>query len=99
MNEVPFMLLYCAITFVVGSALGLSYSYKKYGKPYVEKTLDGVALILAVIGGLAFTVNAPISALFLAFPLGMRPGYGHSEFCLGLLIALIGYILLTIGLI
>ncbi|BAP63652.1 DUF2104 domain-containing protein [Methanococcus maripaludis] len=99
MNEVPFILLYCAITFVIGSMLGLSYSYKKYAKPYVEKTLDSTALISAIIGGLAFTVNAPISVLFLAFPLGMRPGYGHFEFCLGVLIALIGYILLTIGIV
>ncbi|MBA2863267.1 DUF2104 domain-containing protein [Methanococcus maripaludis] len=99
MNEVPFILLYCTITFVIGSMLGLSYSYKKYAKPYVEKTLDSTALISAIIGGLAFTVNAPISVLFLAFPLGMRPGYGHSEFCLGVLIALIGYILLTIGIV
>ncbi|WP_459201299.1 energy-converting hydrogenase subunit EhaL family protein [Methanococcus sp. CF] len=99
MNQVPFMLLYCAIAFVIGSALGLSYSYKKYSKPYVEKTLDNTALLSAIIGGLAFTVNAPISVLFLAFPLGMRPGYGHSEFCLGIFIALIGYILLTIGMV
>lgn len=93
MNEVPYTLLFSALTFILGSALGLSYSYKHYGKPYVEKSLDKVALASAVVGGLAFTINAPISILFLAFPLGMRPGYGHAEFSLGLLLAVIGYIL------
>ncbi|ABR54676.1 conserved hypothetical protein [Methanococcus vannielii SB] len=97
MNEVPFTLLISALTFILGSSLGLSYSYKKYKKPYIERSLDIAALASAVIGGLAFTVNLPISILFLAFPLGMRPGYGHAEFSLGVILAVIGFIL-TLGL-
>jgi len=94
MGEVPYMLLYSLITLVIGGFLGLSYSYKKYTKPYVEKKLDPVALACSIIGGLIFPINLPLSLLFLGFPFGMRPGYGQAELSLGIILAFISYILI-----
>lgn len=93
MGEVPYMLLYSLITLVIGSFLGLSYSYRKYSKPYVEKTLDPAALVCSIIGGLIFPVSLPLSLLFLGFPFGMRPGYGQAELSLGIILAVVSYLL------
>ena len=97
MNEVPYNLLYSTIGLVIGGFLGLSYSYKKYQMPYVEKVMDKYALICSIIGGLLFLVelpyyiNYPIACLLMGVPFGMRPGYGNIELYIGVIIALVGY--------
>ncbi|XRP96948.1 energy-converting hydrogenase subunit EhaL family protein [Methanocaldococcus sp. 16A] len=82
------------ILFIVGNFIGLEYSYRKYSSPYVEKKIDKIALALSILGGIL--VNSPLyllGCLLIGFPLGMRPGYGRIEFIVGLIIALLLYIL------
>ncbi|WP_292461190.1 DUF2104 domain-containing protein [Methanothermococcus sp.] len=99
MNEVPYNILYSAICLVIGGFVGLSYSYKKYNTPYVEKVRDKYALICSIIGGLIFSIdlpyhiNYPIACLLIGFPFGMRPGYGNVELYIGLIIAFVGYLI------
>ena len=99
MNEVPYNILYSTISLVIGGFLGLSYSYKKYQMPYVEKVKDIYALICSVIGGIMFSINLPysinypIACLLIGIPFGMRPGYGNVELYIGLIIAFIGYLI------
>jgi energy-converting hydrogenase A subunit L len=81
------------IAFIVGICLGLVYSYSKYKAPYVEKRIDKLALVSAIIGGLIFNLSPPIGSLFLGFPLGMRPGYGRMEFLVGVVIAVLIYLI------
>ncbi|WP_421077911.1 DUF2104 domain-containing protein [Methanothermococcus sp. Ax23] len=99
MNEVPYNILYSTICLVIGGFLGLSYSYKKYHMPYVEKVRDKYALICSIIGGLIFLIdlpyhlNYPIACLLIGVPFGMRPGYGNVELYIGLIIAFVGYLI------
>ena len=99
MNEVPYNLLYSTIALVIGGFLGLSYSYKKYQMPYVEKVRDKYAMICSIIGSLLFLVelpyhiNYPIACLLIGVPFGMRPGYGNIELYIGIVIALVGYLI------
>ena len=83
------------ILFIVGNFIGLEYSYRKYSSPYVEKKIDKIALALSIIGGVL--VNSPLymlGCLLIGFPLGMRPGYGRVEFIVGIITALLLYLLL-----
>lgn len=88
------------LAFVVGSILGLLYSYKQHGEPFVAVTkINVVAAIVAIIGWvLAFNSgNVILSAIGFAlggFVMGERPGYGRKETALGLIIAIVVYLLL-----
>ena len=99
MKEVPYNLLWCIISLTLGGFLGLSYSYNKYVKPYVERSIDKWALISAVLGGVIFSIplpygiNCPLSLFLLGIPFGMRPGYGRIELIVGVSIAVLGYLI------
>lgn len=99
MNVVPYSMLYCVISLVIGGFLGLSYSYNRYTQPYVEGGIDKLALICSIFGGLLFLVdlpynlNYPMACLLLGIPFGMRPGYGNIELIIGIFIAIIGYLI------
>ena len=83
------------ILFILGNFIGLEYSYRRYCSPYVERKIDKIALALSIIGGIL--INSPLymlGCLLIGFPLGMRPGYGRVEFVIGLIIALLLYLLL-----
>ena len=88
------------LAFVVGSILGLVYSYKQHGEPFVADTrFNVIAAIIAIVGWvLAFNSgNIILSAIGLvlgAFVMGERPGYGRRETALGLIIAIIVYLIL-----
>lgn len=88
------------LAFVVGSILGLVYSYKQHGEPFVADTrFNVVAAIIAVVGWiLAFNSgNVILSAIGLVlggFVMGERPGYGRRETALGLIISIILYLVL-----
>lgn len=88
------------LAFAVGSILGLVYSYKQHGEPFVaDSRFNVIAAIIAIVGWvLAFNSgNVVLSAigLFLgAFVMGERPGYGRRETALGLIIAIIVYLIL-----
>ena len=85
------------LAFVVGSILGLLYSYNLHGEPFVADSKFNVLMgIVAIIGwGLAFVsgnvVLAAIGFLLAGFVMGERPGYGRKETALGLVIAIILY--------
>lgn len=99
MKEVPYNLLWCIISLTLGGFLGLSYSYNKYVKPYVEKNIDKLALVCAILGGILFStplpysINYPLSLFLLGIPFGMRPGYGRIELIVGVSIAVLGYLI------
>lgn len=90
------------LAFAVGSILGLVYSYKQHGEPFVAVTkLNAPATIIAIVGWvLAFnSSNVILSAIgFLlgGFIMGERPGYGRKETAIGLVIAIIIYVLYKI---
>lgn len=87
------------LAFVVGSIIGLVYSYKKHGEPFVAVTkFNFLAAVLSAIGWiLAFNAgNIILSAIGFAlagFIMGERPGYGRKESAVGLIISIIIYLL------
>ena len=91
------------LAFVVGSILGLLYSYKLHGEPFVADTKFNIPMAVAAIIGwcLAFVsgnvILAAIGFLLAGFVMGERPGYGRKETALGLVIALILYFIINIG--
>ncbi|MER2013200.1 MAG: energy-converting hydrogenase subunit EhaL family protein [Methanobrevibacter sp.] len=91
------------LTFAVGSIIGLLYSYKQHGEPFVAVTkLNTPALVISIIGWfLAFNSgNVILSAVgfFLGgFVMGERPGYGRKETAIGLIIAVATYLLVNSG--
>ena len=91
------------LTFAAGSIIGLLYSYKQHGEPFVAVTkLNILALVISIVGWfLAFNSgNVILSAVgfFLGgFVMGERPGYGRKETAIGLIIAVAVYVLLNSG--
>ena len=87
------------LTFAVGSIIGLLYSYKQHGEPFVAVTkLNIPALVISIIGWfLAFNSgNVILSAVGFClggFVMGERPGYGRKETAIGLIIAVATYLL------
>lgn len=92
------------LAFAAGSILGLLYSYKQHGEPFVAVTkLNMLALVISIIGWvLAFNggnvILSAIGFLLGGLVMGERPGYGRKETAIGLIIAAIVYILLNSGL-
>ena len=88
------------LAFVVGSIVGLVYSYKQHGEPFVaDANFNVVAAVIAIVGWvLAFNSgNVILSAIGFVlggFVMGERPGYGRKETALGLIIAIVAYLLL-----
>lgn len=88
------------LTFVVGSILGLLYSYKQHGEPFVaDGQLNILACIISIVGWV-LAINTGniilrgIGFLLAGFVMGERPGYGRKETIIGFVIALIIYLLL-----
>ena len=88
------------LAFVVGSILGLLYSYKLHGEPYiVDSKLDIKTCIISVVGwnlGLnsGSMIFGGIGSLLAGFVMGERPGYGRKETAIGLAVAIIIYLVL-----
>lgn len=88
------------LAFVVGSILGLLYSYKQHGEPFVAVSdFNPVAAIVAIVGwALAFNAGnvilSGIGFLLAGFIMGERPGYGRKESAVGLIIGIIIYLVL-----
>jgi len=99
MEEVPYNLLWCVLSLILGGFIGLSYSYNKYVKPYVEGGIDRLALLCAILGGILFSIplpysiNYPLSLFLLGIPFGMRPGYGRVELVVGVFLVILGYLI------
>ena len=88
------------LTFVIGSILGLLYSYKLHGEPYVaDSSLDIKMCIISIVGWV-LAINSGnvilggIGFLLAGFVMGERPGYGRKETAIGLTIAIIIYLIL-----
>lgn len=88
------------LAFVVGSIAGLSYSYKQHNEPFVAvNEFNKYAAIISVIGwSLAFNAGniilSGIGFLLAGFIMGERPGYGRKETAVGLIIAVMVYLLI-----
>ena len=88
------------LAFAVGSILGLVYSYKQHGEPFVAVTkLNAPAAVISIVGWvLAFNsgniILSAIGFILAGFIMGERPGYGRKETAIGLVIAIILYLLL-----
>ncbi|MGN0177748.1 MAG: energy-converting hydrogenase subunit EhaL family protein [Methanobrevibacter sp.] len=91
------------LVFAVGSILGLLYSYKLHGEPYVVDTEFNVLLaVVSVVGWcLGFLsgniILSAIGFLLAGFVMGGRPGYGRRETVVGLIVAIVLYFLLKYG--
>lgn len=94
------------LSFVIGSILGLLFSYKKYTEPFVRKKIDIVGLVLSTMGWILFLnsqliviesyIPITIGIFLIAFVIGMRPGYGRYETVTGFAISSIIWILRTV---
>ena len=89
------------ITFTVGSILGLLYSYSKHGEPFVAVTDINIPfMVVSIIGWfLGFNsgnvILSAIGFLLAGFVMGERPGYGRKETAVGLIIAIVTYVLVN----
>ena len=88
------------LAFVVGSIVGLAFSYKKHGEPYVAESgfhpvsgvISAVGWILAINSG--NVIVSAIGLLLAGFVMGERPGYGRKETAVGLVIAAMIYLII-----
>lgn len=87
------------LTFVVGSIVGLLWSYKVHSEPYVIKGISTKSLIIALICWI-LVLNCSWSWILLAigffligFVLCERPGYGRKETAIGILVSAVIYLL------
>ena len=91
------------LTFAVGSILGLVYSYKQHGEPFVADTEFNMPMAVVSILGwcLAFcsgnVILSAIGFLLGGFVMGERPGYGRKETAAGLIFAIGLYLLLKLA--
>ena len=88
------------LVFAVGSILGLLFSYKQHGEPFVANTeINMPALVVSILGWcLGFdsgnVILSAIGFLMAGFVMGERPGYGRKETAIGLIFAIALYLLL-----
>lgn len=85
--------------FIIGSVIGLLYSYKQHGEPFVVKGLSVIMCIISIIGWM-LVVNGQFSYILVAiglllagFVMGERPGYGRLETLIGFIVAVIMYLI------
>lgn len=106
MQELSYLIY--LLVFIIGAVLGLLVSYKKHGEAFIINEIDIVSLIIAIVGwtfllnygllsGLLSFISPEIFiaiGLFLiALVLGMRPGYGRKETLIGVIVAVIIWII------
>lgn len=104
-NQIPYLIY--ILSFVIGSIVGLVFSYKRYTEPFIRKNLDITAVILALIGWMLvlnfslitiipYYISITIGIFMIAIVIGMRPGYGRYETVIGFAVAGIIWILRTV---
>lgn len=88
------------LAFIIGSIIGLLYSYKQHGEPFIVKGLNVVMYVISVIGWM-LAVNCQFSQgliavglLLAGFVIGERPGYGRIETLIGIIAAVIVYLIM-----
>ena len=88
------------LTFAVGLILGLLYSYKQHGEPFVAITAFNIPFAVISIVGWVLGFNSgniilsAIGFLLAGFVMGERPGYGRKESAVGLIVGIIVYVAL-----
>ena len=89
-----------ALMVIIGSIIGLLYSYKQHGEPFIVKGLNVVMCVVSVIGWM-LAVNCQFSQgliavglLLAGFVIGERPGYGRIETLIGIIAAVIVYLIM-----
>ena len=72
------------LAFIIGSIIGLLYSYKQHGEPFIVKGLNVVMCVVSVIGWM-LAVNCQFSQgliavglLLAGFVIGERPGFDNA---------------------
>ena len=91
------------LTFAVGMILGLLYSYKQHGEPFVADPKFNVPMAVVSTVGWVLGFNSgniilsAIGFLLGGFVMGERPGYGRKESAVGLIIGIIVYGILKCG--
>lgn len=104
-NQITYLIY--ILSFVIGSIVGLVFSYKRYTEPFIRKNLDITAVILALIGWILvlnfslitiipYYVSITLGIFMIAMVIGMRPGYGRYETVIGFAVAGIIWILRTV---
>ena len=82
------------LLFTVGTLLGLQISYRWHSEPFALKKIELIPLALAIIGGVLTVFYVPLGLLFIGFVIGMRPGYGFYESIIGILLAVILWVVI-----
>jgi uncharacterized membrane protein len=82
------------VLFTIGALIGLEVSYKWHPEPFVKKKIELIPLIMALIGGGLILIYAPIGLFFFGFVFGRRPGYGVYELIIGIIFALILWVII-----
>lgn len=82
------------LLFTVGTLLGLQISYRWHSEPFALKKIEPIPLALAIIGGVLTVFYVPLGLLFIGFVIGMRPGYGFYESIIGILLAVILWVVI-----
>ncbi len=88
------------LAFAVGSILGLLYSYKQHGEPFVAVTDFNIPFaVISIVGWvLGFcsgkVILSAIGFLLAGFVMGERPGYGRKESAVGLIVGIVVYVVL-----
>lgn len=89
------------LAFAAGSILGLLYSYKEHGEPFVADTSINLPAVAISIGGwcLAFlsgnVIASAVGFLLGGYVMGKRPGYGRKETAIGLFVAIVAYFVIN----
>lgn len=104
-NQIVYLIY--ILSFIIGSIIGLVFSYKKYTEPFIKKDIDIAALILVIIGWILalnfslitlipYYISIAVGVFLIAMVIGMRPGYGRYETVIGFAVAGIIWILRTV---
>lgn len=100
MNEVIYLIY--VLIFIVGSIVGLLFSYRQHGEPFVRDKINIPILIIAILGWVmvintflnsSLILGTLIGLFWVAFVFGMRPGYGRYETIVGILVSIAIYVM------
>ena len=91
------------IVLVIGLILGLLYSYKKHGEPYVVKGLEAPTLVISIVGWVlvfnffsSMVLLCALGLFLVGFVIGERPGYGRGETAIGFVLGIVSYFMVQI---
>ncbi|MDR1820243.1 MAG: DUF2104 domain-containing protein [Methanobrevibacter sp.] len=98
MDEIIYLIY--LLVFIIGSIIGLLFSYKQHNEPFIYNKLDILVLIIAILAWILLIdsdilssivspiISISIGLFLIGSVLGMRPGYGRYETLIGLIISI-----------